>query len=350
MIDNFDPNSLALEENNIFGLPTNEDNAKLIIIPVPWEVTVSYRNGTARGPEEILEASRQVDLYDSFAHNMWKHGYYMPAEDKYIIKQNDYFRHCAELIIADLVEGGKTSQNIHLEKKLKEVNKGCEELVGWVEKRSSEYLNKNKLVALVGGDHSTPLGLLKALSKKYKEFGILQIDAHMDFRNAYEGFTYSHASIMYNVLNQIPEVKKLVQVGIRDYSDTEVEFAQSQKERVEVYYDQAIKERQFDGESWKSICEDIVEKLPEYVYISFDIDGLDPKLCANTGTPVYGGFEVDQILYLFRTIINKGKKIISFDLNEVACGELTQDSLDANIGAHILYKMCNMLVKSNMEG
>ena len=176
--------------------------------------------------------------------------------------------------------------------------------------------------------------------------GVLQIDAHFDFRKAYEEFTYSHASIMYNTLEQVPQVTKMVQVGVRDYCDEEYGYMKSQGERVKTFFDQDIKERMYEGATWKDICDDIVNSLPQHVYISFDIDGLDPKLCGNTGTPVQGGFESEQVLYLFRKIVAGGKKIIGFDLVEVACGELNQDSIDANIGAHLLYKMCNLLMKS----
>lgn len=346
MIENFNPNDIALSDNNIFGLPTTADNAELIIIPMPWEVTVSYRNGTARAPEEVLEASKQIDLYDAAAHDMWKYGYFMEEVDNELSRKNDYLRHCAELVISNLATGGITSENQQLSKKLAEINKSSETMVQDLCDKASEYLNQGKLVALLGGDHSTPLGLMKAVAKKHDDFGVLQIDAHFDFRKEYEDFTYSHASIMYNLLEQVPQVKKLVQLGIRDYCDEEVAYMKSQGERVKTFFDQDVKERLYEGETWKSICDEIVLTLPQNVYISFDIDGLDPKLCANTGTPVNGGYEVEEVMYLFRKIVDSGRKIIGFDLVEVACGELAQDMLDANVGAHILYKMCNLFMKS----
>jgi|694.fasta_scaffold15482_10 agmatinase len=345
-ITNFDTNSIGLAANNIFGLPTNEDNAKLVILPIPWEVTVSYRNGTAKGPEKILESSYQIDLFDMDARDYWSEGFYMPAQNKHIVKQNDFLRHCAELIICNLSEGGTTSDNPQLQKKLEQINAGCIELNEWIYNQAMDLYAKGKYVALVGGDHSTPLGLMKAVGKKFGEFGILQIDAHADLRIAYEGFTYSHASIMYNVLQEIPEMKKLVQVGVRDYCDEEFEIIEKESTRIKTYFDNNIKERIYEGETWKSICEDIISQLPNQVYVSFDIDGLDPKLCKNTGTPVQGGFEAEQIQYLFKKLVESGKKIIGFDLNEVSCGESSIDSIDANVGARILYRMCNLFMKS----
>jgi len=272
----------------------------------------------------------------------------MPELDKYLVKKNDFLRHCAELIISNLSEGGATSENIQLQKKLEEINKGCAELRDWVYKQAMDLYAKGKYVALVGGDHSTPLGLMKAAADTYGEFGILQIDAHADLRKAYEGFTYSHASIMYNVLQEIPNMTKLVQVGVRDFCDEEYDMINS-NDRIKTYFDHDIKERQYEGETWKFICDEIISHLPQQVYISFDIDGLDPKLCKNTGTPVQGGFEAEQIQYLFRKVVESGRRIIAFDLNEVSCGEDTQDSIDASIGARILYRMCNLFMKSNIH-
>lgn len=346
-ITNFDTNSVGLAANNIFGLPTNEENAKLILLPIPWEVTVSYRNGTARGPEKILEASYQIDLFDLDAPNYWREGYFMPEMSKNIIKKNDYLRHCAELIISNLSDGGSTCDNNQLQKKLNEINQGCADLNDWIFDEVTELYKKGKLVALIGGDHSTPLGFMKAVGKHFGDFGILQIDAHADLRQSYEGFTYSHASIMYNVLKEVPEMSKLVQVGVRDFCDEEIELIEKEDQRIKTFFDNHIKRRQYAGESWQSICDEIVDALPHQVYISFDIDGLDPKLCKNTGTPVQGGFEAEQMQYLFSKIVEKGKRIIAFDLSEVSCGEDSLDAIDASVGARILYRMCNLFMKSN---
>jgi agmatinase len=213
-----------------------------------------------------------------------------------------------------------------------------------VYERTTELMQKGKLVGLLGGDHSTPFGYIKAIGEKYPEFGILQIDAHCDLRERYEGFQYSHASIMYNVLAEIPSVKKLVQVGIRDFCDEELYYVNNSKGRVVTFFDRIIKERQYEGATWKEIVDDIVSHLPEYIYVSFDIDGMDPKLCPHTGTPVHGGFETEQIFYLLKKVQQAGKKIIGFDLNEVG---VSHDEWDENVGARILYKLCNLIIASN---
>ena len=345
-LTNYDPNSVGNPNNNIFGLPTDEENAELIIVPVPWEVTVSYAAGTARAPEAIFKASIQVDLFDPDMPDAWKNGYYMRPTDKKILMKSDYLRKEAELYIDYISKGDEVSANQFMTKTLKDVNEGSLYLNAWVYDQTKALLDRGKLVALLGGDHSTPLGFMKAIAGKYGEFGVLQVDAHFDLREAYEGFNYSHASIMYNALREIPELKKLVQVGIRDFGSDEWEFAQQNSDRVTFYLDRQIKIRQYEGDSWKHICEEIVEQLPQNVYISFDMDGLDPKLCPNTGTPVQGGFETEQVFYLFNMLLKSGRRLIGFDLNETGVGE---SDWDANVGARVLYKLCNLLVTSRQN-
>ena len=258
--------------------------------------------------------------------------------------KSDYLRKEAELYIDYISKGEEVAANQFMSKTLREVNEGSAYLNNWVYEQTKAFNGKNKLVGLLGGDHSTPLGYFKAIAEKHGDFGILQIDAHCDLRDAYEGFNYSHASIMYNALKEIPELQRLVQVGVRDYSRGEWEFVKQTNFRVITYFDKDIRNRQFEGQTWKQIAEEIVSKLPQKVFISFDIDGLDPKLCPNTGTPVQGGFETEQVFYLFSKLLQSGRTIIGFDLSEVGVGET---DWDANVGARVLFKLCNLLVTSN---
>jgi agmatinase len=346
MIDlsNFDPNSAGNPNNNIFGLPFSEDESRLVILPIPWEVTVSFGSGTARSAEQIMKASLQVDLFDPDVPDGWQQGFYMKEADRKILLKSDYLRKEAELYIDYISKGEEVNDNQFMCKTLKEVNEGSYFLNSWVYQQSKALLDKGKLVGLLGGDHSTPLGFMRAIAEKHGDFGILQIDAHCDLRESYEGFFYSHASIMYNALKEIPELKKLVQVGIRDYSQGEHEYIQSSNGRVRTFFDREIRERQYEGETFRQITDDIVRQLPDKVYISFDIDGLDPKLCPNTGTPVQGGFETEQVFYIFNKIRQAGKQIIGFDLSEVSTSETCWDT---NVGARVLFKLCNLLVASN---
>jgi agmatinase len=344
-LSNYDPDSVSNPNFNIFGLPTTEDDAHLVIVPVPWEVTVSYGSGTARAPEAILKASLQVDIYDLDVPQGWKQGYYMRQTDRKLLMKSDYLRKEAELYIDYISKGDDVSANQFMSKTLKDVNGGSIYLNSWVYDQTKALLDKNKLVGLLGGDHSIPLGFFKAIAEKFGDFGILQIDAHCDLREAYEGFNYSHASIMRNALEEVPQIKKLVQVGPRDFSQTESDYIKNTEGRIITYFDKAIKTRQFEGDTWKQITEEIVNHLPEKVYISFDIDGLDRKLCPHTGTPVPGGFETEEVYYLFQKVMDSGRKLIGFDLCEVGVSDTDWNS---NVGARVLFKLCNLLVASNV--
>ena len=210
----------------------------------------------------------------------------------------------------------------------------------WVQQRTAYWLDQGKLVGLVGGDHSTPLGFFKAQGARHKEFGILHIDAHLDLRVAYEGFTYSHASIMYNAL-PIKSLTKLVSVGIRDFCDQENGVFLKNKDRVRIVRSADVRRQQYEGITWREQCDAIIASLPQKVHISFDIDGLDPTLCPNTGTPVPGGFQYEEATYLLSRLVQSGRTVIGFDLVEVSPGK--HDEWDANVGARLLFHLCGVL-------
>jgi len=340
-MNNFDPNGAGIKGRGIFGLPFSLDDAQVVLIPAPWGVTVSYGGGTERAPRAILDASPQIDYYhESYGAASWRVGVAMQPlkEWQAAYREGTEVRKAAKKNIAAL-ESGKSGT-----KDVSTVNAACERFHERVERTAKSFLEKKKLVGVVGGDHSTPLGLMRALAKKEGDFGILQIDAHCDIRDAYEGFTYSHASIMANAL-KLKEVKRLTQVGIRDYSIGEKALIDSSKGRISTFFDADIKKRQYGGQSWKETVSDILKTLPKKVYISFDIDGLDPKLCPNTGTPVPGGLEFDQAVYLIGAVAESGKAIIGFDVNEVSPAE--GSDWDANVGMRILWNLALWAAKSN---
>ncbi len=347
-MNSFDPDAPAAP-GSLFGLPFTINTAKVVALPVPWDVTVSYKTGASKGPKAILNASCQVDLFDEKIADAWKNGIAMDEFPKGFERNNTTLRKKAEVYIDSFINGKADTSAM---KKIRdEVNKECDELRKWVKNRSLNFLKKNKIVGLIGGDHSTPLGLMQALSERYDSFGILHIDAHCDLRDAYEGFTYSHASIMFNAL-KIKNLTKLVQVGIRDFSEGEKKIIDDSKGRLRLFSDKLMKEKMYRGSSWHEITKTIINQLPDNVYISFDIDGLDPKLCPNTGTPVPGGLEFSEALYLIEQVVESGRKIISFDINEVAPGEDASPNgssgreWDANVGARLLYKISNLAVLS----
>jgi agmatinase len=341
-IASFDPNGVGDISGGLFGLPFTIEESEVVIIPTPWEVTVSYSAGTAQGPQAVKEASPQLDLYEPGVKDAWKLGIAMEEISEEWAGLSTELRLKAEAYIDWLEEGSPEESKGQFETLAAEVTQRGEEFLQWLKKKAVHYLEQGKLVGVLGGDHSTPLGLMHALAEKHEEYGILQIDAHADLREAYEGFEYSHASIMYNAL-KLPQVKKLVQVGIRDLAQSEAELAEQSNGRVTIFYDAVLKENMYAGDSWKKECKKIIAQLPQKVYISFDIDGLDPKLCPATGTPVPGGLEFEQAIFLVKQLVKSGREIIGFDLCEVAPGD---SEWNGNVGARVLLKLCNLMAVS----
>ncbi len=325
----------------IFGVETDVEKAKLVLLPVPWEVTTSYHAGASFGPELINTASVQVDLYDLETGKPFEQGIHCLEISEDLKNKNNLHKKTAQQIVHE-----PSPEDAH---KLLSVNKACAEMCEHVYQESKNYLAKDQFVAVLGGDHSTPQGLIRALSEKYEgQFGILHIDAHADLRDAYQGFQYSHASIFHNVMSATWKPQKLVQIGIRDFCEEEYEFIRSHRD-IQTFFDLDLKRKLFSGSPWVSLCEEIADSLPEKIYVSFDIDGLDPSFCPHTGTPVPGGLSLDQIFCLFSVLAQKGKKWIGFDLNEVstAGGSLADAEWDGNVGARALYKMSGWLFKTN---
>jgi agmatinase len=340
----FDPNSPGDPNSNLYGLPFTCEEAETVVIPVPWDVTVSYSDGTAAGPEAIFDASFQVDLIDPLVREAWKGGIAMTDMPHDLAQQAADLREQAKTYIDALIAGEPIDTDPKLVQILATVNAASEQLNNHVQTTCGHWLDKGKCVALLGGDHSTPYGLMKALAERHESYAILQIDAHADLRDAFEGFTFSHASIMFNALG-ISQVSKLVQVGIRDFCLAEAELIENSNGRIKTFFDRDLKQASYTGETWAQQCQRIVAELPQKVYVSFDIDGLDPKLCPNTGTPVAGGFEFEQAVYLLEQVVAAGKTIIALDLNEVA-PDPNGSEWDANVGARLLFRMCNLMARS----
>lgn len=341
-ITNFDPNGLGIS-GNLFGLPFEPESSRMTILPVPWEVTVSYSSGTARGPAAVLEASVQVDLFQEDIRNAWQLGISMLPLDQDIEAANNKYRFLANNYIQWLQAGSQQDQDERFAAVPEIINGACREMNDWVYQQAKNQLEQGKLVGLLGGDHSTPLGLVQALAERNDTFGILQIDAHADLRMAYEGFEFSHASIARNFL-QIPQVKRLVQVGIRDLCEEEWNLSESDA-RCRMFTDSNLKAQMFKGKTWDILCKEIIADLPEQVYLSIDIDGLIPQLCPNTGTPVPGGLDYQQLMYLIMVLVTSGRKLIGFDLVEVAPGT-DGGEWDANVGARVLYRIANLTAVS----
>lgn len=311
----------AAADAGLFGYDYPLEKAKLVIFPVPWEPTASYGKGTKDAPERIVPASHQLDLWDRFYGAVYEKGI---AYDLAFAREVGALSEQAEAALAAGDKAKVTALGQSLNDSLRQ--------------RAAACLARGQKVAVFGGDHSCPLGLIEALAAE-QSFGILHIDAHHDLRASYEGFRYSHASIMHNVLTGIgpDNLTRLVSTGIRDYAFSEYDFAEQQGERVQTFYWEDIATRLARGETFDSLSRDVIDALPENVYISLDIDGLNYSYCAATGTPVPGGFSFDQVLYLLKALNEAGRTIVGFDLCET--GVAPGDDWSLNVAARLLYRL-----------
>ena len=333
----FDPSATGVKNGRYFGFPYSLEEAGTVVYPVRWDVTTSYGGGASKGPGAILDASPQLDFFDFDYSRAWENRIGTHPGNA-LCKENGRWRSEALQVITALESGEELSAHRDA---LEKINEACREVNARTKEDTTALIAQGKKVILLGGDHSCPLGYMEALAEKHDSFGILHIDAHADLRQAYEGFEYSHASIMYNAL-QLPQVNKLVQVGIRDVSPGEIDRIAGSDGRICLWDDYSTSRRLFEGDTWADICREMVDCLPGKVYVSFDIDGLDPSLCPGTGTPVPGGLSFQQASFLLSCLKESGREIIGADLCEV-CPSDTDNEWDANVGARILYKLCSLL-------
>src|SRR5207253_1046304 len=214
----------------------------------------------------------------------------------------------------------------------------------WVYQTTKSLLDAGKMAVTLGGDHSVPFGAIRAYAERHPGLGILHLDAHADPRDAYEGFTWSHASIFHNVMTKIDGVAKLVQVGVRDIGTAEMRMIDGSNGRIVTFFDDVLAQRKERGSPFAELADEIIAQLPADVYLSWDIDGLDPTLCPGTGTPVPGGLSWNEAIGLLRAIRRAKKRIVGFDLCEVAPG---MTEWDANVAARLLYKMIGFALLSH---
>jgi agmatinase len=339
----FDPSAAAPPGSGVFGLPHGEDDAAVVLVPVPFEATTSYGGGASRGPEAILAASRQVDLFDVETGRPYEAGIALVEAPPEIARLDAQARAAAAPVIA---AGGVAPGRDDLARAAAEVDAACARVNAWVEERVAGLLARGKRVGTVGGDHSVALGAIEAHARRFPRIGVLHVDAHADLRDAFEGFAYSHASVLRNVAERCPGVARIVQVGLRDLSEEEHAYAAASGGRVVQFHDADLARARFEGETWASQVARVVAPLPRDVYVTFDIDGLDPTLCPHTGTPVPGGLSFQQAAFLVGAIVRSGRRLVGFDLVEVA-PDPAGGEWDGNVGARLLYKLAGWMVRSD---
>jgi agmatinase len=240
--------------------------------------------------------------------------------------------------------GGTLGRSRKLRDGLQRVNQLSRRVNEFVHQRAAELLEAGKLPVVLGGDHAAPFGAIQASAEAYPGLGILHLDAHADLREAYEGFVWSHASIMHNVMERLPGVARLVQVGLRDLGVAEERRIRGSRGRIRAHFDADLSEHLARGRRLVTWAAQVLRPLPRKVYVSVDIDALDPSLCPGTGTPVPGGLSWHQATFLLAELVRSGRRVVGADLCEVAPGP--SGEWDANVGARLLYKIIGFALRS----
>ena len=246
-------------ENSLF------ENSKVVLIQVPYDMTSTYGKGADKGPKAILEASENMELYD-------------------IETQSEVYL-----------------QGVYLAPIVTE-NKSPESMVMAVEAIVKKYIDSDKFVTMLGGEHSVSIGSIRAFKKKFSNLSVLQIDAHSDLRPSYNGSKYNHAC----ALHEASKTTNLVQVGIRSMDAIELPFLKKEK----LFTSYTIR----SSKNWK---EDVIKSLGENVYITIDLDAFDPSIMPSTGTPEPGGLFWNETLDLLKQVF-KNYNVVGFDIVELA--------------------------------
>lgn len=275
------------------GLPdefSNLDTAKIVIVPVPFDKTTTYQKGSDKGPEALIEASRNLELYD--------------------------------------IETGFEVYELGIHTAKPIVSQTSEAMIANVEKTVEHFLNMGKFVVTIGGEHSISPAPIRAYAKHYPGLSVLQLDAHADLQPAYEDNPLSHASAMSRV-KEIPSVSALVAVGIRSMSSDEVEHM----DKKLTYFAHDI----WNQNNW---IDSVVNSLSDEVYITLDLDVFDPSILPSTGTPEPGGLQWYPVLRLLKEVSTK-KKIVGFDIVEL-CPNPNDKSSDF-LAAKLVYKILSYI-------
>jgi agmatinase len=314
-----DPNAPAAPRVTLFDLGLPLEQARVVAVPVPYQATVSSGAGTVDGPRALLEASVDIDLVDPAFGEPWREGIAALAEPEAVRSLSGSTER-----IARAARGGEDDEGA--------VDAAGRVLADWVRGTVTGLLGSGRKPLLIGGEHAVSLGAFEAAAAA-GPLGLLQIDAHADLRHAYEGWLHSHASVMARAL-ELDGVVRLVQVGLRDVSPEELARARAEPERVAWYPDDGLARRQADGERFASLAREIVERLPARVWLSLDVDGLDPALCPGTGTPVPGGLGWREVGGLLEHLRESGRELAGADLVEIGPG-----AWDGQVAARLAYRL-----------
>ena len=326
-----------------FGDKTLPEDADVVVVSAPWSVTSDFGRGATYTPDAVIDASvRSNNLYDVVSGLSLEKRVATAEIDYNIQESSEHLGREAERIAHSIV-GRKVAVGEFVARKIAHINEGFADMQASIYKQVKHWSQQDKRVAVIGGDHSVALGAVKALAECNEGLGVLFIDAHADFIREGEIYQYSHRSIARNIVEEIPAVSKLVEVGVRDVNKGEATelFA---NEKVKTFFAEEVAARRFEGESWGNLCREIVSQLPEKVYVSFDIDALKIEFCNNTNAPTPGGMTFDEVMYLINSVVESGREIVGFDISEVV--STLDDDMDAIVAARALAKMSVAAIKS----
>ena len=311
-------------------------DAPIVLVSAPWAVTSAAGQGAVYTPDAIIDASTHLSLYDVVS-NTSIDGKVATAEVDYDLQESSLqLGGDAAKVVAHIEDGGALTGD-YFARKVVRINLGFRDMHRSVGKRVFRFASKGKIVGVVGGDHSVAFGAVRSISSVYPQMGVLFIDAHSDLRPSGKIFDYSHLSVARNIVDEIPAVSKLVQVGVRDMSREEMDFAQNHP-KVTMFCHEKLTAERFSGRSWGEVYDDVVAQLPDKVYISFDIDALSPECCPHTKRPVAGGMTFDEAVCLINRVAESGREIVGFDLTEIV--PVMESGVDAAVGARMLVKLC----------
>lgn len=327
----------------LFGRLPSYGDSDMVVLSVPWSATASFGTGTQYGPWLLSKASSQMDFFSlSGGGDIRSRGVFLTKPPSALEELNRHTQALAEPVIRLEEEApGGFSEDL-----LNQINHSCTQMVkGVYEQARLFHQREGKRFGLVGGDHSVSEGVINYFCKAYqKNFGILHIDAHADLRKAYQGFKHSHASVMYNVIHQNPDLQALVQVGVRDYCEEEYRRIERHK-NIHTFFDSTMKAALFEGQTWGKVVLSVLHPLPEKVYISLDVDGCQPYMFPHTGTPVPGGLSFEELDYLLSRLQKSGRKLVGFDVVEMAGPNKSASLPDGYFGSRLLYRLCQMLLE-----
>jgi agmatinase len=282
-----------MKKTNYGNLPeeySSLEKSKVVIIPAPYDETSTWIKGADKGPDAIIEASANMELYD--------------------IETNSDI--CNIGIFTDLPVTEKSSP---------------EKMTEMVKEKVAEHIANDKFVVLIGGEHSVSVGSFMAHAEKYKDMTILQLDAHADLRQEYEDSRFNHACAM----ARAKELSPIVQVGIRSMSADEID----EMDKSAVFFAEDIfsDKKDYKNKKW---MDDVIKKLSKRVYITIDLDVFDPSIMPSTGTPEPGGLLWYDVIELMRKVC-KERDVVGFDVVEL-CPNSTNKSPNF-LASKLIYKI-----------